>query len=68
MVDLFGPAPVTIQDMMGCAQRELHMRRRVYPRLVAQGKMRPDEAELETRIMEAIVGHFESLHRQGSQR
>lgn len=59
MADLLGAEPVSLQDMLGCARRELAMRKRVYPGWVARGKMEADKAELETRFMEAIVQHFE---------
>ena len=36
------------------AMREHHMRCRVYPRLVAQGKMKQAEADRKTAIMRAI--------------
>lgn len=67
MVDLFHNQPATLSDMLGCARRELAMRRRVYPRQVALGKMKDEEAERETAIMAAIAAHFEELatHRDG---
>lgn len=64
MSDLFGADPVTVQDMLGCARRELAMRRKVYPRWQATGKMKADDAERETRVMGAIVDHFEKLARE----
>lgn len=63
MSDLFGGEPVSLQDMLGCARRELGMRKKVYPRLVHTGKMTADEASGEQRVMEAIVAHFERLMR-----
>jgi hypothetical protein len=56
---MFAGAPVTLQDMLGGARRELGFRRRVYPRRVAMQKMTQDEADREVRVMEAIVEHFE---------
>lgn len=57
MSDLFPNAPlqVTIDDMIQAAERELALRRRVYPRRVSEGKMSADFAQHQTRAMEAIV-------------
>lgn len=57
MSDLFPSAPfeVTIDDMIKCAERELKLRRRVYPRLIADGKLSQDFADHQTIAMEAIV-------------
>jgi len=38
--------------------REVRMRRRVYPRLVVQGEMTPDEAERHIAVMEAIIEDY----------
>lgn len=59
MTDLLGGMPITRQDMLGCARRELAMRQRAYPRFVQQGRMTADEATRETAIMGAIVQVFE---------
>lgn len=60
MADLFAKEPVSLQDMLGCARRELAMRKKVYPGWVLRGKMERDEADKELRFMEAIVAHFEA--------
>jgi len=52
---------ITLQDMVDCAERELAMRKRVYPRWVDNGKMRPDAAERETIRMDAIVRTLKGL-------
>lgn len=59
MPDLFGAQPITRQQMLGCARRELAMRERVYPRWVQTGRMTQDESEREIATMAAIVRHFE---------
>lgn len=61
MVDLFAQEPVNVQDMLGCARRELKMRKSVYPHWVSIGKISAEEAERETRTMAAIVAHFEGV-------
>ncbi len=65
MPDLFADKPASLEDMLGCARRELKMRRRAYPRWIALGKMTAEEAERETTIMEAIVAHFEWVIQNG---
>jgi hypothetical protein len=44
-----------------CAERELALRRRVYPRFVEQGRMKAEFAELEIENMAEIAVHFRSL-------
>ncbi len=41
-----------------CAKREVRMRKRVYPRWVAQGKMTQAQADREIAIMEAIAADY----------
>lgn len=57
MSDLFPNAPyqVTIDDMIEAAERELGLRRTVYPRRVADGKMSAGFASHQTLAMEAIL-------------
>ena len=52
---------MTVVEMHACAVRELAMRRRVYPRWVAGGKMKQDAADHEIAAMEAIMEHFAAL-------
>ena len=51
---------ISLADQRAAAQREVRLRKATYPRLVHQGKMAPEEAEYQTRVMEAIV---KTLHR-----
>lgn len=46
-----------------CAERELNMRKRVYPRWVAQSKMTQASADKETQTMEAIMLDYMHLAR-----
>lgn len=48
-------------EMLACARRELTMRRKVYPRWVASGKMKASTAESETHYMENIATLIEGL-------
>jgi signal recognition particle subunit SEC65 len=45
----------TLDEMVACAERELAMRERVYPRWVESGKMTADKAEKETQCMKHIA-------------
>ena len=45
---------VTIAEQVACVDRELGMRKRVYPRWVANGKLNQAAADLEMRRMEAV--------------
>ena len=45
----------TAKELLKCAQRELAMRERVYPRRVAEGKMSQQSADHETDCMAEIV-------------
>lgn len=45
----------TPEQLLGCAQRELRLRREVYPRLVLRGKMSPDQANREIMMMADIA-------------
>ena len=57
MVDLI---PISLDDEILCLRREIGLRERVYPRWVAQGKMKHDNAEREIAVMKSAL---ESLHR-----
>jgi predicted methyltransferase len=50
-----------VYEMLRCADRELKMRKRVYPRLVERERMTVTEADSEIRNMENIVEHFRKL-------
>ena len=55
MSDLF---PVTLADMAREAEREVALRRRVYPRWVAEGRMKAHHAERQIALMEAIAAEL----------
>jgi hypothetical protein len=48
----------TTVEMLRCIERELKMRRSVYPRWIAKGRMSVSHADYEIRTMEAIEEHF----------
>jgi hypothetical protein len=49
---------ITSEDKAKCAERELRMRERVYPRWIAAGKMKPQQAEHEIETMRAIADDY----------
>lgn len=51
----------TLVELAACARRELKQRRRVYRRLVEDGKMEEAEAEYEIELMSAIAEYFDEL-------
>lgn len=53
--------PPTTPLKLACLKRELAMRRAVYPRQVASGRLNPDKAARELELMEAIVADYERL-------
>jgi hypothetical protein len=56
---------ITTADKLACAERELAMRLRVYPRWVEEGKMSADKAKREVACMEEIVKDYLALAAQG---
>lgn len=52
---------ITLQKQIEVARREVQMRRRVYRRWVADGKMTQSDADFQIAGMEAIVQTLESL-------
>lgn len=51
----------TIDEMISSVEREIKMRRRVYPRRVESGKMRQDQSDREILLMEDIKQILEYL-------
>lgn len=51
---------ITVHDELEAARRELKMRREVYARRVAEGKMTKRQADHETACMAAIVVRLEA--------
>jgi len=58
MSDLFEPS---LAEMILEAEREVRLRRSVYPRLVASGKLKLDRSERQIKVMEAIVERLRGL-------
>lgn len=59
MTDLFNPTDkITYAEKEACARRELAFRRRVYPRLINQGKLTQAEADRQIDIMASIAADY----------
>jgi hypothetical protein len=48
-------ATFTDEELAACAEREVTMRRSVYPRWVRLGRLKQDQADREIAVMAAIV-------------
>jgi hypothetical protein len=55
--------PVSLDAQIAAAERELAMRRRIYPRLIKAGTMRFEKAVAQAAAMAAIVETLKSLKR-----
>jgi hypothetical protein len=51
---------ITVHDKLACVVREVHYRRRVYPRLIASRKMSQSMADREIAVMESIVNDYKA--------
>lgn len=49
----------TDEMKLTAVKREIKMRERVYPRWVAEGRMKADQAEREIAVMKAIAEDYE---------
>jgi hypothetical protein len=55
---------ITIHDQVTEAERELAMRRRVYPRLVSSGKMKAHDGEVRIALMQAILDTLKAKQKE----
>lgn len=51
-------------DKLIVVERELKMRRRVYPRRVADGRMTQPQADFEIAVMEAIAEDYRAIEQK----
>ena len=58
MADLFPP---TLAEQIACIERELGMRRIVYPRRIADKKMSQAKADKEIAAMEAVLATLRKM-------
>ena len=54
MNDMFADSPIPVSAQMASVEREIAMRRRVYPRWVADKRMTQDKADAEKAAMSAV--------------
>jgi hypothetical protein len=52
--------PVTIEEQVACVEREIKMRRRVFPRWVEAGRMTQAKADAEIAAMEAVLATLQA--------
>lgn len=45
-------------DKLRCIEREIAMRKAVYPKWVASGRMKQDKADREIAVMEAVAADY----------
>lgn len=56
MSDLFGHSlPVSLATQLAEVEREIALRRRVYPRFIKNGQLSPAAADRQIAIMEAVA-------------
>jgi hypothetical protein len=46
---------IDLEDQIDCVRREINKRKEVYPRLVAAKKLSEEKADLEIRLMRAVL-------------
>ena len=63
MADLFADFEFSRDDKLGELRQEIAMRRHVYGRQVANGRMKQDKADRGIAIMEAIAADYEAQGR-----
>lgn len=54
-------AAVPLAEQIKCVKREIAMRKRVYPRWVADGRLIQSKADAEIAVMEAVRATLEGL-------
>lgn len=56
---------ITIEDQIKTVEREIGMRRRVYPNWVASKRMSQEKADKEIKNMEAVLETLKEVQKQG---
>jgi hypothetical protein len=54
----------TLRELVECAEREVRLRRRVYPNRIETGRMSPALAERQIAMMEEIAARLRVLEQQ----
>lgn len=55
---------ITLEQQIACARREVALRRNVYPKWIAKGRLSKEKAEQEIATMDAIVFTLRQLEEQ----
>jgi hypothetical protein len=58
MPDLFPP---TLDELIACADREVRYREKVYPRMIANGRMTQRRADREITLMREIAAELRNM-------
>lgn len=56
---------ITIEEQIKAVEREIGMRRRVYPNWVASKRMSQEKADKEIKNMEAVLETLKQVQKQG---
>ncbi len=57
---------IPLADQIRCVGREIGLRRNVYPKWVASGRMKQQDADREIRAMEAVLATLKGLEGKGA--
>ncbi len=52
---------ISLRDQIACVRREIALRERVYPRQIADGRMKQEEADRELARMKAVLDMLERV-------
>jgi hypothetical protein len=55
---------ITIEDQIKAVEREISMRRRVYPKWIISGRMSQEKAVKEVKAMEAVLETLKEVQKQ----
>lgn len=60
--DVSERSSITAEDKIAVIKREIALRMLVYPRRVQEGKMKPDKADFEIKVMQEILADYRGLN------
>lgn len=66
MADLFGERVFTAREKLDALEREIRIRRRVYPKWVLQNRMTQKKADEEIAVLEAIANDYRETTKHGA--
>lgn len=62
--NMFPDSPIPLSAQIACVEREIALRRRVYPRWVEQGRMSQDKADAEIAAMTAVLSTIKDCEKR----